>query len=108
MDASNQSPMSSFKSNKLLRSPAPSDRKVSDPSPDPLSVKTPGKPADKPRRLRNRGVALSISDVRKAAMKLRERGSDPPPRSEPVSIFEEEEIAEPKKPAAADIELPEK
>ncbi|XP_057767332.1 CDT1-like protein a, chloroplastic [Salvia miltiorrhiza] len=109
MDASKQSPLpSSFKSKKLLSSPAPSDRKVSDPNPDPLSVKTPGKPADQPRRLRNRGVALSISDVRKAAMKLRERGSDPPARTDAVSISEEEEIAELKKPAAAEIELPAK
>ncbi|KAL1553880.1 CDT1-like protein a, chloroplastic [Salvia divinorum] len=108
MDASKQSPLRSFKSKKLLSSPAPSDRKVSDPSSDPLSVKTPGKPASQPRRLRNHSVALSISDVRKAAMKLRERGSDPPSRTDAISISEEMEIAKVKKPASAEIELPQK
>ncbi|KAH6787053.1 hypothetical protein C2S52_006605 [Perilla frutescens var. hirtella] len=90
------------------QSPAPSDRKVSDPNPDPLSVKTPGKPADSPRRLRNRGVALSIADIRKAALKLRERGSDPAPSTDPVSRPDEEEVAKLKNAAAAEIELPEK
>ncbi|KAG6410557.1 hypothetical protein SASPL_128618 [Salvia splendens] len=108
MDASKQSPMRSFKSKKLLSSPAPSDRKVSDLSPDPLSVKTPGKPASQPRRQRNHTVAMSISDVRKAAMKLRERRSDPPPRTDDISISEEMEIAKVKKPASAEIELPPK
>ncbi|KAH6798568.1 hypothetical protein C2S51_035052 [Perilla frutescens var. frutescens] len=108
MDATKQSPLSSFRSKKLLRSPAPSDRKVSDPNPDPLSVKTPGKPADPPRRLRNRGVALSIADIRNAALKLRERGSDPAPSTDPVSRPDEEEVAKPKKSAAAEIKLPEK
>ncbi|XP_047940279.1 CDT1-like protein a, chloroplastic [Salvia hispanica] len=104
MDASQQSPMRSFKSKKLLSSPAPSDRKVS----DPLSVQTPGKPASQPRRQRNHTVALSISDIRKAAMKLRERRSDPPPRTDEISISEEMEIAKVKKPASAEIELPPK
>ncbi|KAH6828627.1 hypothetical protein C2S53_006625 [Perilla frutescens var. hirtella] len=107
MDATKQSSLSSFKSKKLLRSPAPSDRKVSDPNPDPLSVKTPGKPVDPPRRLRNRGVALSIADIRKAALKLRERGSDPAPSTDPVSRPDEEEVAKPKKSAASEIKLPE-
>ncbi|XP_042062740.1 CDT1-like protein a, chloroplastic [Salvia splendens] len=105
MDAGKLSPL---KSKKLLSSPAPLDRKVSAPSLDPLSVKTPGKPVDQPRRLHNHAVALSVSDVRKAAMKLCERVSDPPPRANAVSISEEPEIAKLKKPAAAEVELPEK
>ncbi|KAL1563582.1 CDT1-like protein a, chloroplastic [Salvia divinorum] len=97
MDASKQSPLRSFMSKKLLSSPAPSDRKVSVPSPDPLSVKTPGKPMYQPR---NHGVALSVSDVRKAALKLRE--------SDAVLMSEEAEIAKLKNSAAAEVELPAK
>ncbi|XP_057808434.1 uncharacterized protein LOC131022910 [Salvia miltiorrhiza] len=109
MDASKQSLLPySFKSNKLLSSPAPSDRKVSDSNPDPLIVKTPGKPTNQLRRLHNRSMALSISDARKLAMKLQKRGSDPPARIDAVSILEEEEIAKLKKPDAAYIELPTK
>ncbi|XP_047947516.1 CDT1-like protein a, chloroplastic isoform X2 [Salvia hispanica] len=100
--------VSTLKSKKLLSSPAPSDREVSVPSLDPLSVKTPGKPVDQPRRLRNRGVAFSVEDVRKAAMKLRERVSDPPPSADALSISEEPEIAKLKKSAAAEVELPAK
>lgn len=111
MDSSKQSPLSAFKSKKLLRSPAPSGWKASDPNPDPLGVKTPGKPVNPPRRLRSRAVAMSISEIRRAALKLRERESDPPPRTDPVLRPVEEEISKPKKPAAAaaaEIKLPEK
>lgn len=109
MDSSKQSPLSAFRSKKIVRSPAPSDRKASDPNLDALGVKTPGKPVDPPRRLRNRAVAMSISEIRKAALKLRERESDPPPRPDPVLPPEEEELSKPKKPAtSAEIKLPEK
>ncbi|KAL3644952.1 hypothetical protein CASFOL_010132 [Castilleja foliolosa] len=92
------------------QSPAPSDqktRKVSDSDPNPLSVKTPGKAADPPRRLRNRGVALSIKEVREAAIKLRQRGSDAPAPIDPVIEPEVEPAAKLKK-SAGEINLPEK
>ncbi|KAI3449756.1 hypothetical protein Pfo_006421 [Paulownia fortunei] len=111
MDASKQSPLSSFKSKKQLHSPAPSEqktRKVSDPDPNPWSVKTPGKPADPPLRLRHRGAALSIKEVRQAALELRERGFDRPARTDPVIESEKGRIAKPKKSVDAEITLPEK
>ncbi|KAL0383607.1 UNVERIFIED_CONTAM: CDT1-like protein a, chloroplastic [Sesamum calycinum] len=85
MDASKSSPLSMFKSKKQLHSPASSDpepRKVAEPAQNPWSVKTPGKPLDAPRRLRHRGAVMSIKEVREAAMKLRERGSDTPARTD--------------------------
>lgn len=113
MDSGKQSPLSSFKSKKNLHSPAPSDQKtlkVSDPSPNPnpWSVKTPGKPADPPRRLRHSGAALSIKEVRQASLRLRERGSDPTARADPVLGSEKEDVAKPKKSVADQIKLPEK
>ncbi|KAK6164490.1 hypothetical protein DH2020_001354 [Rehmannia glutinosa] len=113
MEAAKSSPLSSFKSKKQLHSPAPSDqktRKVPDPEldPNPWSVKTPGKPADPPRRSRHRGAALSIKEIREAALKLRERGSDPPARIDPVVESEIGHVAKPKKTAGAEIKLPEK
>ncbi|KAK6164496.1 hypothetical protein DH2020_001360 [Rehmannia glutinosa] len=113
MEAAKSSPLSSFKSKKQLHSPAPSDqktRKVPDPEldPNPWSVKTPGKPADPPRRSRHRGAALSIKEIREAALKLRERGSDPPARIDPVVESEIGHVAKPKKSASAEIKLPEK
>ncbi|GFP96827.1 cdt1-like protein a chloroplastic [Phtheirospermum japonicum] len=110
MDATKSSPLSSFKSKKQLHSPARSDqkaRKAPDPEPNPWGVKTPGKPADPPRRLRNRGAALSIKEIREASMKLRQRGSDPPAPIDPVVEPEVEHVAKPKK-SAAEIKLPEK
>ncbi|KAK6164517.1 hypothetical protein DH2020_001381 [Rehmannia glutinosa] len=113
MEAAKSSPLSSFKSKKQLHSPAPSDqktRKVPDPEldPNPWSVKTPGKPADPPRRSRHRGAALSIKEIREAALKLRERGSDPPARIDPVVESEIGHVAKPRKSAGAEIKLPEK
>ncbi|KAL7134350.1 hypothetical protein ABFS83_11G021000 [Erythranthe nasuta] len=112
MDAAGKSsPLSSFKSKKQLHSPAPSDqkmRKFSDLESDPLSVKTPGKLVDPPRRSTRRTAVLSIKEIRQAAMKLRERGPDPPAREDPELGSEKEHIAKPKKSARAEITLPEK
>ncbi|KAL3647756.1 hypothetical protein CASFOL_008724 [Castilleja foliolosa] len=101
MDA-NKSPLSSFKSKDLKT------RKVPDPDPSPWDVKTPGKPADPPRRLRNRGSALLIKDIREASMKqLRQHGSDPSTPIDPSVETKVEHVAKPKK-SAAEIKLPEK
>ncbi|KAG8389223.1 hypothetical protein BUALT_Bualt02G0206500 [Buddleja alternifolia] len=113
MDSSkSSSPLSSFKSKKQLHSPAPSDqktRKVSDPDPNPWSVKTPGKPVDPPRRSRHGGSELSIKEIRQAALKLREGGSDRPTRTDPLLEPEREPIAASKKKSVnAEITLPEK
>ncbi|KAL0459417.1 UNVERIFIED_CONTAM: CDT1-like protein a, chloroplastic [Sesamum latifolium] len=112
MDAGKSSPLSMFKSKKQLHSPASSDReppKVAEPAQNPWSVKTPGKPVDAPRRLRHRGAAMSIKEVREAAMKLRERGSDTPVRADPLLGSEKEDIVKSKKKSVeAEIQLPEK
>ncbi|KAL0435610.1 UNVERIFIED_CONTAM: CDT1-like protein a, chloroplastic [Sesamum radiatum] len=112
MDAGKSSPLSMFKSKKQLHSPAPSDReprKVAEPAQNPWSVKTPGKPVDAPRRLRHRGAAMSVKEVREAAMKLRERGSDTPARTDPLLGSEKEDIVKSKKKSVeAEIQLPEK
>ncbi|KAK4407216.1 CDT1-like protein a, chloroplastic [Sesamum angolense] len=112
MDAGKSSPLSMFKSKKQLHSPASSDtepRKVAEPAQNPWSVKTPGKPLDAPRRLRHRGAVMSIKEVREAAMKLRERGSDTPARTDPLLGSEKEDIVRSKKKSVeAEIQLPEK
>lgn len=112
MDAAGKSsPMSTFKSKKQLHSPAPSDqqlRKASDPEANPLSVKTPGKLADPPRRSGRRSAVMSIKDIRQAALKLRERGSDPPLRTDPLLGPDKELIAKPAKSLEAETMLPEK
>ncbi|KAL0304832.1 UNVERIFIED_CONTAM: CDT1-like protein a, chloroplastic [Sesamum angustifolium] len=112
MDASKSSPLSMFKSKKQLHSPASSDPeppKVAEPAQNPWSVKTPGKPLDAPRRLRHRGAVMSIKEVREAAMKLRERGSDTPARTDPLLGSEKEDIVRSKKKSVeAEIQLPEK
>lgn len=68
MESFKLSPFSTFKSKKPLLS----DQKTSKPSgSDP---KTPGKPVNPPRRSQR---VMSINDIRQAAMKLREKRSDP-------------------------------
>ncbi|KAL8467750.1 hypothetical protein ACS0TY_031117 [Phlomoides rotata] len=113
MDAGKKSPLSSFKSKKHLHSPAPLEQKtpkISVPNPDqsPWSVRTPGKKPDPPRRLRNRGTALSIKDIRQAASRLRERESALPERTDPELSSEVELTPKRNKSVAAEIELPEK
>ncbi|KAL6516163.1 hypothetical protein OROGR_019468 [Orobanche gracilis] len=102
---------SSFKSNKQLHSPEQSDQKTrKGPQPDqnPWTVKTPGKSVDPPRRLRNRGAAMSIKEVREAAMRLRRCGSVPSARIDPVAESEVEHVAKSKMSAGSKIKLPEK
>ncbi|XP_011080030.1 CDT1-like protein a, chloroplastic [Sesamum indicum] len=112
MDAGKSSPLSMFKSKKQLHLPASSDqepRKVAEPAQNPWSVKTPGKPVDAPRRLRHRGAVMSIKEVREAAMKLREGGSNTPARTDPLLGSEKEDIVKSKKKSVdAEIQLPEK
>ncbi|XP_022872977.1 CDT1-like protein a, chloroplastic [Olea europaea var. sylvestris] len=104
-----------MKSKKAISSPAPSDEKVrmkapaSDPNP--MCVKTPGKPADPPRRLRNRNAVLSIKEIRQAANKLREQVLDPPARPDPLMSSSKSTVgtkSKRKKSSDADITLPEK
>ncbi|XP_030542456.2 CDT1-like protein a, chloroplastic [Rhodamnia argentea] len=81
---------------------------------DLLSSKTPEKPSCLPNRVRNRGVALSIKDVRRAAESLRESSNrDPPAGREAGSarkqIFSDEAPArKPKRSLAGLTKLPEK
>lgn len=70
MSSSEASPSIPFRSKKLLKSTPKSKTLTSDT--DPLSAKTPEKPLQLPRRTRNRNVALSLKEVRKAAESLRE------------------------------------
>ncbi|PIN25566.1 hypothetical protein CDL12_01689 [Handroanthus impetiginosus] len=112
MDAGKSSPLSSFKSKKTLHSPVPADhktRKDSNPDPNPWSVKTPGKPADPPRRSRQTGAALSIKEIREAALRLRGRGSKPRDRTDPILGSGKEQTAKvEQKSVDSEIKLPEK
>ncbi|CAA0823982.1 CDT1-like protein a- chloroplastic [Striga hermonthica] len=111
MDAAKSPPSASPRSKKQSHSPAPSDnkaRKVPESDPNPWGVKTPSKPADPPRRLCNRRAAMSIKEIREAAMKLRGRRSDPPEPIEPVVESKVESVAKPNKPSGSEIKLPEK
>ncbi|KAI3412845.1 CDT1 domain-containing protein [Psidium guajava] len=81
---------------------------------DLLSSKTPEKPSHLLNRVRNRGVALSIRDVRRAAESLRESSNRDPPagreaRSARKQIFSDDAPAQkPKRSAAGSTKLPEK
>ncbi|CAA0832169.1 CDT1-like protein a- chloroplastic [Striga hermonthica] len=112
MDAANSPPSYSLRSKKQPHSPAPSDpkaRRAPEPDPNPWGVQTPGKPADPPRRLRNRGAAMSIKEIREAAMKLRGRRSDPSEEIVPVVESKVEPVAKSKKkPSVSEIKLLEK
>ncbi|KAF5459364.1 hypothetical protein F2P56_023316 [Juglans regia] len=85
------------------------------PNPNQLSSKTPEKSTQLPRRSRNRGVTLSINEVRKVAVSLRE--SDRPDQSmapqksarrQIKSWLAESPIRESKKSVGGPIKLPEK
>ncbi|KAF8006379.1 hypothetical protein BT93_K0624 [Corymbia citriodora subsp. variegata] len=81
-----------------------------------LSSKTPEKPSCLPSRVRNRGVALSIKDVRRVAESLRESSNrEPRPAGREAGssarkqIFSDEAPArKPKRSAAGSAKLPEK
>ncbi|KAL2535775.1 CDT1-like protein a [Forsythia ovata] len=115
MESTRSSDVDSLKSKKALSSPAPSDQKsrikAPDADPNPFSVKTPGKPANQPRRLRNRNAVLSIKEIRQAANKLREQVPDPPARPDPLMSSTESPTntkSKRKKSSNPDIKLPEK
>nr|GMC53577.1 CDT1-like protein A, chloroplastic [Ipomoea batatas] len=77
MESAEPSLLESFKTKKVLHSsskPNPSPE-IKSPDQDPWSSKTPEKPVNAPRRSRNRSSALSLKEVRQAALKLRK--SDP-------------------------------
>nr|GMD73055.1 CDT1-like protein A, chloroplastic [Ipomoea batatas] len=77
MDSAESSLLESFKTKKVLNSsskPNPSPE-IKSPDRDPWSSKTPEKPVNAPRRSQNRSSALSLKQVRQAALKLRK--SDP-------------------------------
>lgn len=85
------------------------------PNPNQLSSKTPEKLAQLPRRGRslNRGVALSINEVRKVAESLHGRspGQSGRPKSATRQIEswpDESPARKPKKPAGEPVKLPEK
>ncbi|KAL6505202.1 hypothetical protein OROGR_025019 [Orobanche gracilis] len=110
MKDNKSSPFSSFKSKNQLHSPEPSDqktRKVPEPDQNPWSVKTPGKSVDPPRRLHNRGAAMSIKEIREAATRLRRRGSSPSARTDP-GVDDVEHVDKSKMSAGSKIKLPEK
>ncbi|KAL2510803.1 CDT1-like protein a [Abeliophyllum distichum] len=115
MESNRSSDVESLKSRKALSSPAPSDQKARikapDADPSPFSVKTPGKPANQPRRLRNRNAVLSIKEIRQAANKLRDHVPDPPARPDPLMSSTESPTntkSKRKKSSNPDIKLPEK
>ncbi|KAL2552634.1 CDT1-like protein a [Forsythia ovata] len=77
MESTRSSDVDSLKSKRALSSPAPSNQnshiKAPDADPNPFSVKTPGKPANQSRRLRNQNDVLPIKEIRQAAITSRSR-----------------------------------
>ncbi|KAL3849951.1 hypothetical protein ACJIZ3_011833 [Penstemon smallii] len=113
MDTNKSTLLSAFKSKKPINSPAPSDQKIGKvyvPDSNPLFVKTPGKQVDSPRRSqRRRTSVMSINEIRQAALKLREHGSDQPARPDPIIESDKEPVPRSKKSANKEIiKLPEK
>ncbi|XP_051142030.1 CDT1-like protein a, chloroplastic [Andrographis paniculata] len=119
MDAKKLSLLPSFKSKKPLhsnvgkeddRAPSPDEeaRKVSTPSASACGVTTPAKASDRPRRMRHRSAAMSIKEVREAAMMLRESRSARPSISDLEIVSEKGNVPKPKKKSAdSETALPE-
>ncbi|XP_031113573.1 CDT1-like protein a, chloroplastic [Ipomoea triloba] len=110
MDSTDSSLLDSSKTKKVLHSsskPNPSPE-IKSPDRDPWSSKTPEKPVNAPRRSRNRSSALSLKQVRQAALKLRK--SDPLLSSAAGQIGSQLESPPPAKPKKSDgpAKLPEK
>ncbi|XP_073144445.1 CDT1-like protein a, chloroplastic [Henckelia pumila] len=119
MESAKSSLLNVCKSKKPLHSPSgPRNRKISGSDSNPLTVKTPGKTADPPRRMRHRSAAMSIKEIREAALKLRESGSGQNSSHGPVVGSTDEHfgtlsesaaaVKKKKKSADGEIKLPEK
>ncbi|KAK1356701.1 CDT1 domain-containing protein [Heracleum sosnowskyi] len=91
-----RSTFDSFKSKKILNSTPKTvsfDESVKAPIESPWSSKTPEKSVNPTRRLRNRGAALSLKEVKQCAKKLHAR--DPETRPDPVKSLDEQISLEP-------------
>ncbi|WOG87184.1 hypothetical protein DCAR_0206407 [Daucus carota subsp. sativus] len=91
-----RSTFESFKSKKILNSVSKTPslpEAVKAPIESPWSSKTPEKSVNPTRRLRNRGAALSLKEVRQCAKKLQNR--DPKTRPDPVTASDEQISSEP-------------
>ncbi|CAL5432733.1 unnamed protein product [Camellia sinensis] len=119
MDSSDSLPFDSFKSKNVLSSskPSPSDQMtIATSDRSPWISKTPEKPADHPGRVRNRRTALSVKEVREAAVKLQksDRGQCHQPdkvRSDGNEVGSDPSVArvgKSKKQLDGQIKLPEK
>lgn len=112
MDTTESSLLDSFKTKKVLQSsskPNPSPE-VKVPDRDPWSSKTPEKPVNAPRRSRNRSSALSLKEVRQAALKLRKSDPAQPAQADPLlsSAGEPESLPAKSKKPEGPAKLPEK
>ncbi|XP_073317995.1 CDT1-like protein a, chloroplastic [Primulina huaijiensis] len=119
MESAKSSLLNVCKSKKPLHSSSgPRNRKISGSDSNPWTVKTPGKTADPPRRMRHPSAAMSIKEIREAALKLRESGSGQSTNPGPVVGSTNEHfdtwsesaatVKQKKKPADGEIKLPEK
>lgn len=97
------------KSKNSMISPDKDAEMVSAPSSTPWGVQTPGKAANPPRRLRHRSAAMSIKEVRQAALMLGERRSAQASGNDPELETVKERVARPKKKSSdSETTLPEK
>lgn len=108
MESAKSSLLNVCKSKKPLHSPSgPRNRKISDSNP--WAVKTPGKTADPPRRMHHSSAAMSIKEIRVAALKLRQSGSGQNTNDHFDTWSESEAtVKKKKKSSGGEIKLPEK
>uniref|UniRef100_A0A5B6YPF4 CDT1 Geminin-binding domain-containing protein n=1 Tax=Davidia involucrata TaxID=16924 RepID=A0A5B6YPF4_DAVIN len=88
MESSESSPFDSLKSKKILNSASkssPSDQTTKASDQSPWSTKTPEKPTNLPRRVRNRRTVMSVKEVRQIAEKIRKSDQERPRRLDPIS-----------------------
>ncbi|KAI5683599.1 hypothetical protein M9H77_04827 [Catharanthus roseus] len=94
MESSEYSEFDSLKSEKVPNLGSKSSTSISDQTSDksPWNSKTPEKPVNPPRRTRNHGTALSLKEVREAALKLSKSETDPATRPDSFVISAKEQI----------------
>lgn len=107
-----RSTFDSFKSKKILNStskPGSFDESVKAPIESPWSAKTPEKSVNPTRRLRNRGSAMSLKEVRQCAKKLQTRDPEtrPDPIKSPIEQFCLEPVQSPAPKPKKSVKLPE-
>ncbi|KAA8550765.1 hypothetical protein F0562_002449 [Nyssa sinensis] len=118
MESSESLPCDTFKSKKVLRSASKlslPDQKPETSDQNPWSTKTPEKPTNLPRRLRNRRTVMSVKEVRQVAEEIQKLDQERPIRSDPISSARQQMASWPgetrlrkSKKVAGSMKLPEK